>query len=188
MGLLSGALRLAACGALMLVAAAATDSLAADAPTEDQVKAVFLFNFAHFVDWPVQPASSDDSPFVIGVVGGEELGARLQEATRGERIGDHPLLVARYRHVEDIGDCRILYIERSESAMLNRVLAALGQRATLTVSDIAGSAEHGVMIQFVTDNNRIRLRINVDSARAAGLTLSSKLLRPAEIVNPATGE
>ena len=38
------------------------------------------------------------------------------------------------------------------------------------------------MIQFATENNRIRLRINVEAARAAGLTISSKLLRPAEIV------
>jgi len=38
------------------------------------------------------------------------------------------------------------------------------------------------MIQFATENSRIRLRINVDSARAAGLTISSKLLRPAEII------
>jgi hypothetical protein len=188
MGLLSKALRLIVCSALLTLAAAAADALGADAPTEDQVKAVFVFNFAHFVDWPAQSASSGDTPFVIGVIGGEEFGTRLQEVTRGERIGEHPLVVTRYRHVEEIGDCRILYIDRSESAMLNRVLAALGHRGTLTVSDVAGSAEHGAMIQFVTDNNRIRLRINVDSARAAGLTISSKLLRPAEIVATTAGE
>ena len=38
------------------------------------------------------------------------------------------------------------------------------------------------MIQFVTDKSRIRLRINLDAAEAANLTISSKLLRVAEIV------
>ena len=38
------------------------------------------------------------------------------------------------------------------------------------------------MIRLITEQNRIRLRINLEEARAAGLTLSSKLLRPAEIV------
>jgi hypothetical protein len=52
----------------------------------------------------------------------------------------------------------------------------------LTVSQADGAAQRGVMIQFATENSRIRLRINVDSARAAGLTISSKLLRPAEII------
>jgi hypothetical protein len=39
------------------------------------------------------------------------------------------------------------------------------------------------MIQFATENGGIRLRINVEAARAAGLTISSKLLRPADIVD-----
>jgi hypothetical protein len=187
MGLLKQALRCAACGALMLLAAA-TGALGADAPTEDQVKAVFVFNFAHFVDWPTETDVAADAPFVIGVVGGEEFAARLQEVTRGERIKDHPLMVTRYRRVEDIGNCRILYVDRADGTMLNRILATLGHRATLMVSDIAGAAEHGVMIQFVTDNSRIRLRINMDAARAAGLTISSQLLRSAEIVTGMTGE
>ena len=50
------------------------------------------------------------------------------------------------------------------------------------MSDIARSAERGAIIQFANDRNRVRLRINVAAARSAGLTLSSKLLRPAEIV------
>ena len=32
--------------------------------------------------------------------------------------------------------------------------------------------------------NKIRLRINLEAAKAADLTISSKLLRPAEIVTP----
>jgi hypothetical protein len=43
------------------------------------------------------------------------------------------------------------------------------------------------MIQFTTANNRIRLRINVESARAAGVTISSKLLRTADIVGAHNG-
>ncbi len=58
----------------------------------------------------------------------------------------------------------------------------MNRRAVLTVSDFDLAAEHGVMIQFAMENNRVRLRINAESAHAAGLTISSKLLRPAEIV------
>ena len=40
------------------------------------------------------------------------------------------------------------------------------------------------MIRFVTESNRIRLKINLQAAQAAHLTISSKLLRVAEIVTP----
>ena len=160
----------------------------AEAPTEYQVKAVFVFNFSHFVEWPPQALTDPNQPFVIGIVGNDPFGVRLDEAVRGERIDQHPLSVRRFRTVADIGDCQILYVGRSESAQLRQILEALDHRGTLTVSDLDGSSERGVMIQFVTENSRIRLRINVESARAAGLTISSKLLRPAEIVSTAAGD
>jgi hypothetical protein len=58
-------------------------------------------------------------------------------------------------------------------------------RGTLTVSDIEDASQRGVMIQLATRNSRIRLLINVESARNAGLTISSNLLRPAQIVRTA---
>jgi hypothetical protein len=159
----------------------------AEAPTEYQVKAVFVYNFSRFVEWPPQTFTSPDEPFVIGVLGSDPFGARLDEAVHGEQIDQHPLVVRHFRNLAEIGDCRILYIDRSEGAQLPKVLAALDHRSTLTVADLDGSSEHGVMIQFTTENKRIRLRINVESARAAGLTISSKLLRSADIVGPRSG-
>jgi hypothetical protein len=155
---------------------------AADAPTENQVQAVFLYNFSRFVEWPAQAFAAPDDPFVIGIVGSDPFGARLDEAIRNEQVNGHPLTVRRFRSVSDIDNCQILFIDRSEIGHLGQILAALEHHSTLTVSQADGAAQHGVMIQFATENSRIRLRINVESARAAGLTISSKLLRPAEIV------
>jgi hypothetical protein len=169
------------CGALVLTACLRAAG-GAETPSEYQVKAVFVYNFSHFVDWPPQAFSAPDQPFVIGILGDDPFGARVDEAVRGEQVDQHRLSVRRFRGVGEIGDCQILYIGRSESARLPQILAALNHRSTLTVSDLDGSSQHGVMMEFLTENNRIRLRINVDSARAAGLTISSKLLRPAEIV------
>ena len=50
------------------------------------------------------------------------------------------------------------------------------------MSDIDGAAQQGVMIRLVTEKGRVRLRVNVESARAAQLIISSNLLRSAEIV------
>ena len=69
----------------------------APAPTEEQVKAVFVFNFSHFVEWPAQSFASPESPFVIGVLGSDSFGDRLEETVHGEKIGEHPLAVHRFR-------------------------------------------------------------------------------------------
>ena len=168
-----------ACAALMLCA---HGLYAADAPTENQVQAVFLFNFSRFVEWPPQVFAAPSDPFVIGIVGTDPFGARLDEAVRNEQINGHPLTVRRFHSIADVENCQILFIDRSEMAHIGQILTALDHRSTLTVSQGDDAAQRGVMIQFATENSRIRLRINVGSARAAGLTISSKLLRPADII------
>lgn len=167
-------------GVMLLAGSPGLASQRAEAP-EYQVKAVFLFNFAQFVDWP-RAASPDSAPLVIGILGDDPFGRVLDGTVRGERLGTRPFAVRRFARVEDIGACDILFISRSEGSRVEPIVATLHDRTILTVSDISGFATRGGMIQFVTDKNRIRLRINVDAARAARLTISSKLLRLAEIV------
>ncbi len=154
-------------------------------PARDyQLKAVFLFNFAQFVNWPATAFADAQSPLVIGVLGEDPLGVFLDETVHGEKIGDRILVVQRYRRIEEIRHCHILFISRSETSRLKAVFAILNGRSILTVGDVEGFARAGGMIRFVTENNKTRLRINVEAAKAAHLTLSSKLLRPAEIVAP----
>src|SRR5207248_1219657 len=92
------------------------------------------------------------------------------------------LVVERYRTVEEIKTCHILYISQSESNRLDHILEKLDKKPILTVSDIPGSAPQGVMIRFFPEGSKIRFRINAEAAREAKLSLSSILLRVAEIV------
>lgn len=163
---------------LMLV----TVATASSAPPEYQVKAVFLFNFTQFVDWPAQTFTNAQAPFVIGVLGRDPFGSALDEAVRGETVNGRSLVVQRYRSVEELKPCQILFIDRSAVGEVNRTLAALGHQSTLTVTDFDAQAPSTEIIRFLNEGKKIRLRINVDSAREAGLTISSKLLRPAEVV------
>jgi hypothetical protein len=159
--------------------------VAAAAPTpEYQIKAVFLFNFAQFVEWPAAAFTDEHAPLIIGVLGEDPFGAQLDDAVRGEVIGGRPLQVQRYRRAEDVGPCHILFISRSESGQLDRLLARLKGRSLLTVGDTEAFNRAGGMVRFVTENNKIRLRINVEAAKAVDLVISSKLLRPAMIFNP----
>jgi YfiR/HmsC-like len=169
--------------ALLLVWLAGLAPALAAGPGEYQVKAVFLFNFAQFVVWPAEAFGPTNAPFSICIVGEDPFGTALDATVRGENVGGHPFVVRRYRNPGDIeSTCHILFIGESQMTQLEQIVKALGDRAVLTVSDIDRSAEHGAMIQFASEHNRLRLRINIAAAKAAGLTISSKLLRPSEIV------
>lgn len=173
---------------LMFMLAGGSSAPAQEAVTrENQLKAVFLFNFAQFVEWPASAFDGTDSPLVIGVMDGDPIALLLDEVVRGELIQGRPLQVRRYRQVQEVADCHILFINRSESARLEEFTRRLQGGSILTVGDGDRFAERGIMIGFVTERDRIRLRINLGAARASGLQLSSKLLRSAEIVTGGAG-
>ena len=149
---------------------------------EYQLKAVFLFNFAQFVEWPGTAFASQQSPLIIGVIGEDPFRELLDDVVRDEHSGHREILVRRLRKVEEVEGCQILFISKSESANLEPILAALGNRPLLTVSDVDGAALRGAMVRLVTEKRRIRFRINLEATKRAGLVISSKLLRAAEIV------
>jgi hypothetical protein len=149
---------------------------------EYPLKAVFLLNFAQFTDWPTNAFDQPDSPLVIGVLGNDPFGSVLDDAIKDETVRGRKFVVERYQHVSDIKTCHILFISTSEAVHLDKIIESLKGKPILTVSDIPGSAYWGVCVRFITENNKIRLRINVDSLQEANLTMSSQLLRLAETV------
>jgi hypothetical protein len=150
---------------------------------EFQVKAVFLFNFAQFVEWPPEAFPDVSMPFIIGVLGDDPFGKALDETVQGETIRSRILVTRRWKRVEDVDRCHILFISASEAPHMEQVVGRLAGRHILTVSDTEDFARQGGMIRLFAENNRTRLKINLDAAKEAGLIISSKLLRPAEIVS-----
>jgi hypothetical protein len=167
---------------IVCVATQPVGSLAA-ATKEYQVKAAFLFNFAQFVDWPAGAFENAHAPLVIGVIGEDPFGSYLDDIVRGEKIGSHSLEVKRFARVSDVKTCHILFVSKSESRQMDQIVGSLKNKNVLTVSDVDNFASRGGVIEFFTANNKIRFRINVSAARNASLTVSSKLLRVAEVVN-----
>jgi hypothetical protein len=167
--------------ALAFVGARSAPAVTAES-REFEVKAVFLFNFAQFVEWQPDAFPDKEAPLVIGILGNDPFGTYIDEAVRGEKVNDRSLVIRRFHSVEEVGTCQILFISKSEAPRLSEDLQALKGRSILTVSDMDDFSRSGGMIRFVMEKNKVRLRINNDAARTAGLRISSKLLRPSEVV------
>lgn len=154
------------------------------ASKEYQVKAAFIFNFAQFVDWPPAAFTNADAPLCIGILGDDPFGQVLDSTVNGEKVEGHPLVVRRFKRVEDIQDCQVLFISRSEIKRMQKILDGLKGRSVLTIGEVDGFCKGGGIIRFVTEQNKIRFRINPETAKNVNLTVSSKLLRLAQIVQP----
>ena len=151
-------------------------------PSENQVKAAYIYNFGKFVKWPSSSSANHGSDFTICVLGEDSFGAVLQSTLAGESIGGRPVTVKRIPNPQYGTDCHILFLNSEQQSHLREILADLGQASVLTVSDMPDFSKIGGMIQFVRDGDRVRFEINRASAEDAGLTLTSDLLKVATAV------
>src|SRR5712664_1838664 len=119
---------------VLLLSRGAASPAPTPASPEYQLKAVFLFNFAQFVEWPPTAFPEAKAPLVIGVLGDDPFGPYLDETVRGEKVNNRPLVVQRFRQVEEIKTCHVLFISRSERERLGQILAGLKGRNILAVS------------------------------------------------------
>ena len=152
-------------------------------PSEYQLKAAFIYNFAKFVDWPPDAFTDEKSPITLCVYGKDPFGSALDDAVRGKTSGNRNIGVRRTKKLQDLNACQIVFVSNSESEHLREILAGLRGSSALIIGESPHFAEQGGQIQFVPEGKRIRFTINVDSVNRARLRMSSKLLALAEIVH-----
>ena len=150
--------------------------------TKNQVEAVFLFNFAKYVDWPPAAFTNATAPITIGVLGTDPFGDSLQHVAEGKTINDRAVIIRHLASESELPGCQILFVSNSEASRMGGILRKAGTLPILTVGEGELFAQNGGIINFVLKNGNVRLEINLATARQAGLTISSHLLAVADVV------
>jgi len=159
--------------------------------SEYLIKAGFIYNFAKFVEWPSTAFAQPDSPIVIGILGTDPFGGVIDRIVGDKKIGGRGFVVKRLKWVKDfkdLKDCNILFVSSSEKEHMDDVIRMLRWLPILTIGETPGFAERGGIIRFTLEDNRVRLEANVEAARQANLTISSRLLTLARIIQQPPAE
>jgi hypothetical protein len=147
---------------------------------EYAIKGAFLLKFGAFVDWPPSALPEPGAPFIIGIFGEDPFGADLDHTVQNREVHGRPVVIRRYKRVEQAKEAHILYISPSERERLEQILTSLDGTSILTVSD--ESPQPAGIINFIIQEKKVRFEIDLEAAERSGLKLSSKLLSLAKIV------
>ena len=151
-------------------------------PSESELKAALLYNFAKFVKWPSNDPRADDSTFVIGIIGDSPIQELLEKSVEGKQIRKQRVKVRAISDHDSLNACKMLFVGSSEKDEYESILELVADKPILTVGELADFADAGGIIGFYRKDNMIRFKINVEAATRASLNISSKLLRLARIV------
>lgn len=150
-----------------------------------QVKAVFLYNLTNFITWPPEKESETNWPFVIGVLGRDTLGTLLDQVVASETTEGRSIHIQRLTSLEALRtrSCDLLFINSDQMHLWPKIREMVRSRGILTVSDVADFCRRGGMVNLLTAGRKIRIEINVETARRNGFKISAKLLKLAQIVS-----
>lgn len=144
-----------------------------DLVREYSLKAAYVFHFAELVEWP----AAHQTAINICLPDTHHL-ARYLKTLEGQRA--HDAIV----HIQTSSfndDCQMLLVD--EFAQLSEKLRNQARdHHILLLSDQEQFAEQGGMLQFSRRNDKLNLVVNLQAVKQAGLRISSKLLRMAQIL------
>jgi hypothetical protein len=155
--------------------------------SEYKVKAAFLYHFIRYTTWPAKSFAGEGAPIVVLVVGEDPFGQHLRFALGDKRVGGRPILLRHSAVVPEAVDAHLVFEGRLGKGERERLLALCQGRPVLLFGERPGFAAAGAQGNFYFEDARVRFEINVDAVEAAGLEISSQLLKLARIVHGAGG-
>lgn len=148
---------------------------------ENQIKGAYILNFSRFIEWPKNAFHDSRDPFVISIVGEDPFGVFIDELLKGEVKAGHPIIVKRFKSLDEVDFAHILFITRETDIDDVRLASLIKDQSILTISDREGFARKGGTVEFYVEDDKIKFEINQKEGERSGLRFSSKLLRLAKI-------
>lgn len=161
----------------MLLLAFVLCSFSGGDDNEFRIKAMFIYNFTKYVEWP---ADNGGPVFRIGVYGKSDILEPLRTIASQKKAGDRKIEITRLEPDKDVY-CQIIFIPREQARYLESLEKKYSGKGVLFVTD---ESERPAAINLVTRDNKVRFEINQTMAKNGGVKISGQLLNLAVSVHP----
>lgn len=145
----------------------------AEKDTTAILQANYLYNIAKLVEW--KDASMRNGNFVIGVIGSANLYQELIKQYSTRTIGKQPIEVRKLPRSPEVERCHILFVGRSDLALLPEIYKRLNGKPTLVVTEYTGALEDGAVVNFVKVDNLLKYEMSLSNAQKHGLVVGLTL-------------
>ena len=141
-------------------------------PVKDEamLKIQFMHYVAQYAVWPKEALSPNDRQFVLGVLGPNPFGEKLENYFKGKSVKGRPFLVKSFETVEEVlgslqtnQGCQMLFISSSEKSNFGEILKHLEDISILTISDGDGFVQkNGMIYMFINQSGEISGKLGWD--------------------------
>ncbi len=154
----------------------------AQPPSEAEIRAAFILNFAKFTEWPSGVFADTDTPLTVGFVGADDIRIAFAALSAGKVVNGRKLFALQIDSLPNAPHCQILFFKAAKKDLAAGALGVASNVRALTIGESDNFLARGGIIRLFVDDNRMRFDVNIGAANRAKLRLSSKLLALARSV------
>ncbi len=140
---------------------------------DEKFKALFIYNFTKYIEWPANKQSGD---FIIGVFGTSPIQKELAVIAQKKRVGNQKISVKKINSVADCSACNIVFVPASKSSSVKDITAQVKSKGVIVITDKSGLAKTYSGINFVKVGGKQQFEINKKHIEAQGASVNSGLL------------
>ncbi len=140
---------------------------------EYAVKAMFIYNFTKYIDWP---NNSNSNEFIISVYGDSEITPFLREIAMKKNVNGKQIIIRSVHSLVDAVGSQILFMPEIAKINLSTLSPNQKSKLGLIISEGIGSLNMGVHISLVNVNDKIRFELNEIALKNDEIKYSKELV------------
>ncbi|HRX68800.1 MAG TPA: YfiR family protein [Tenuifilaceae bacterium] len=144
-----------------------------------KIQTAFVYQLTRLIDWC---PSGKQGNFTIGLFGNDANMLNELNTLKGRKVAAQSIEIIQINDLSQCGTVNILFVSRTKTSELQRIISAVGSGCTLVVADDPGAASKGAAISFLENNGKIQFEVNKSYAQKHSLTINNKLIELASTV------
>ena len=140
---------------------------------QSMFKALFMFNFAKYIEWPNH---SSQNEFIIGVYGHDDIVPELKKLASTKKINNKPIVVKSVKSPSEASNAQLFFIPESKSGNIGEVSSFFSGKNTLIVSEKKGGCAEGSAINYILQGGKMKYEICRGNIESHQLKVDQKLI------------
>lgn len=157
------------------------DNIHAREVQPETLKTVYIIQISEFTIWPDEKMQASDE-FLICIHPNSKLTPSLEQIN-GRLVKEKTLKIQSSLEKELLKNCHIFYVSPEDFDLFQQYQPILEKNSVLTFSSEETFSQEGIIEYYITQHQKLKMKVNLKSLERSQLRISTQLLRLMDIVN-----
>ncbi len=139
---------------------------------DEKFKALFMYNFTKYLEWPQAKQAGD---FTIGVIGNSPIVGELNAIAARKSVGAQKIVVKEISASDDVSKLHIVFVPEKNSDDAAQIASKTKSKGVLLITDKNGLGQSTSGINFIKKDGKQSFEINNKHINEGGLKAAAQL-------------